>query len=96
MMPAGSATLLLEGLAGLCAGFAFGLLYFKGLWWQVRRFEVQRRPLVLIGVMALRFALLGGGLLLAALAGAVPLLTAALGVLAGRWLVMRQVRRVMP
>ncbi|MCW0182745.1 ATP synthase subunit I [Zavarzinia sp.] len=86
----------LEGLAGLAAGLAFGILYFRGLWWQVRRFEARRRPLVLIGVMIGRFALLGGGLVLAALAGAVPLLTAALGVLGGRALVMRRVRMAAP
>ncbi|PWR25741.1 ATP synthase subunit I [Zavarzinia aquatilis] len=95
-MPADSATMLLQVLAGLAAGVAFGLLYFKGLWWQVRRFEARRRTLALVGVMVLRFALLGGGLLLAALAGAVPLLSAAVGILAGRWLVMRQVRGARP
>lgn len=95
-MTSATVTLVLEGLAGFGAGFVFGLLYFRGLWWQVRHFEARRRPLLLIGVMIARFALLGGGLLLAALAGVVPLLTTALGVLGGRALVMRRVGMAAP
>jgi len=85
--------MLVSLLAHLAAGIALGILYFRGLWRNVRRFAGGGRAATALALMAGRFALLGGLLTLASLEGALPLLMMALGVLVGRSVVMRRVRQ---
>ncbi len=80
----------------LGAGFVLGILYFRGLWWSVRRFFDGGSLVATIALMIGRFVLLGGLMTLAGLEGAPPLLMLALGVLAARAVVMRRVRGVTP
>ena len=85
--------------AHLAAGFALGVLYFRGLWWSARRFTgacAGGGRATTIALMIGRFALLAGLLTLASLEGALPLLVMALGVLVARSAVMRRVREVTP
>ena len=88
--------MLLSLLAHLAAGIALGILYFRGLWRNVRRFAAGGRAAATIALMVGRFALLGGLLTLASLEGALPLLVMALGVLIARSAVMRRVRQAAP
>lgn len=83
MMPA-----LLIG-THLAAGIGLGLCYFRALWWSVRR-RAGGAP-ALAAIMA-RVAMLVAILALVSREGALPLLATAAGVLAGRFVVMRQVR----
>ena len=84
-------------LAGhLAAGIALGMLFFRGLWWQVERLSGDGRVLKTIALMIGRMVVLGGVLTLASLEGALPLLAMALGVIAGRAIVMRKVREAAP
>jgi len=78
------------------AGILLGILYFRGLWWSVRRFSHSDRLVATLALMIGRFVLLGGLMTLASLEGALPLLVLALGVLAARSVVMRRVREVTP
>ena len=80
----------------LGAGIVLGILYFRGLWWSVRRFAHSGSLVATIALMIGRFVLLGGLMTLASLEGALPLLLLALGVLAARAAVMRSVREVTP
>ena len=73
-----------------------GVLYFRGLWWNARRFAAGGRATTTIALMIGRFVLLGGLLTLASLEGALPLLVMALGVLIARSVVMRRVREAAP
>jgi F1F0 ATPase subunit 2 len=83
---------VLLGLAiHLGAGFGLGLLYFRSLWWSVRRFA-DRGFLVATIVLIGRFALIGGVLTLASFEGALPLLAMALGVVIARVAVTSRVR----
>ncbi|WP_020176295.1 ATP synthase subunit I [Methyloferula stellata] len=72
------------------AGVGLGLVYFRALMWNARLFALGGRVTTAIGLMIGRFALLGVLLIAASLEGALPLLITALGVLLGRWLVMRR------
>jgi F1F0 ATPase subunit 2 len=76
----------------LAVGIALGILYFRGLWWNVAWLTDDRRVMATIASIFGRFALLAGLLTLASLQGALPLLSTALGVLAGRSIVMRSIR----
>ncbi len=83
--------------AHLAAGIGFGVLYFRGLWWNTRRFtQGGERVTTTIALMLGRFALLGGALTLASLEGALPLLVMALGILIARSVVIRKVREAAP
>ena len=82
--------------AHLAAGIVLGVLYFRSLWWNARRFTGGGRATTTIALMIGRFALLGGLLTLASLEGALPLLVMALGVLIARSVVMRRVREAAP
>jgi F1F0 ATPase subunit 2 len=86
----------LDLLAHLTAGIALGILYFRGLWRNVRRFAGGGRAAAIIALMIGRFALLGGLLTLASLEGALPLLVMTLGVFIARAVVMRRVRQAAP
>ena len=87
---------LLDLAIHLAAGIASGVLYFRGLWWNVMRLTGNGRVTVTVALMIGRFVLLGGLLALASLEGALPLLTMALGVLIGRAIVMRSTREAAP
>jgi F1F0 ATPase subunit 2 len=86
---------MLLGLAAhLAAGVVLGVLYFRSLWWNARRFAAGDRAATTIAVMIGRFVLLGVLLTLASLEGALPLLVMALGVLIARSVVMRKIREI--
>jgi hypothetical protein len=76
----------------LALGTALGVLYFQTMWRGVRLLAGRRPLKAVIVAMLARFAILGGILALTALEGATPLLATALGIMAGRFLVMRRVR----
>ena len=80
----------------LAAGIALGILYFRSLWWNVRRFTDGGGVLTTVALMIGRFVLLGGLMTLASLEGALPLLMLALGVLVARSVVTRRVREAAP
>jgi F1F0 ATPase subunit 2 len=82
--------------AHLAAGIALGILYFRSLWWNVRRFAHGGSLLAIIALMIGRFVLLGALMTLASLEGALPLLMLALGVFVARSTVMRGVREAAP
>lgn len=82
--------------AHLAAGIGLGVLYFGSLWWSARRFADAGRLRATVALMAGRFALLGGALMLVSLEGAGPLLMTALGILVARFAVMRRVRQAAP
>ena len=79
-------------LAWFLAGLAIGFGYFTSLWWNTRLFTAGGSARSAILLMICRFAILGGGLTLASLGGALPLLITAQGVLTGRFAVMRRMR----
>jgi F1F0 ATPase subunit 2 len=88
---------VLLGLAAhLAAGIMLGVLYFRGLWWNVCRFIGGGRATTTIALMIGRFVLLGSLLMFASLEGALPLLMLALGVFIARSAVMRRVREAAP
>ncbi len=71
-----------------------GFSVFHSMWRSVQALA-ERRPLrAVLFVMIVRFALLAEILALAAMTGAAALLSTALGVIAGRVLVLRRVRRL--
>ncbi len=78
--------------AHLLAGFALGLLYFRGLWWNAQQLAVGGHLITTTALWFGRFAVLAGLLALTSSEGALPLLATALGVLIARPLVMRRVR----
>lgn len=80
----------------LGTGMVLGILYFRGLWWSIRRFFDGGNLVATIALMIGRFVLLGSLMALASLEGALPLLVMALGVLAARAAVIRRVREVTP
>jgi F1F0 ATPase subunit 2 len=89
--------MLLLGLAAwFVAGIALGVVYFVGIWWSARQFADGGRVTTTIALSLLRLAVLGGLLALASLQGAGPLLAMALGVVLGRFGVMRRLREATP
>ncbi len=79
----------LDLLAPLAAGIRLGVVYFGSLRRTVSWFTAGGRTSTMIALTLGRFALLGGLLALASLEGALPLLTLALGLFIGRFVVMR-------
>lgn len=82
--------------AHLAAGIALGVLYLGSLWWSARLFAHAGRLRTTFALMAGRFALLGGALMLVSLEGAGPLLMMALGIFVARFGVMRWVGQAAP
>lgn len=82
--------------AHFALGIVLGEVIFRSLWFSVRRFAADVRAARLLALMLGRLLLLGGVLLLVSLEGALPLLTTVLGLLLGRFLVMRRVREAAP
>jgi F1F0 ATPase subunit 2 len=93
-LPGGAA--LLDLAIHLAAGITLGMLYFRGLWWNVRKLAGDGRVITTVALMIGRFAMLGGLLILASLEGALPLLVMALGLLIGRAIVMRNMTEAAP
>ena len=91
MLPA--LPILLALAAHLLVGVLLGLVYFSALWWNVQLMGSRGRKAAAIGLMLGRLALMIGLLGLASRDGALPLLLMALGVLIGRAIVMRRLRR---
>lgn len=87
---------LLSLVAHLAAGIVVGVLYFRSLWWNARRFTTGGRVSTTIAVMISRFVILGMVLTLASLEGALPLLLMALGVIIARSVVTRGIREITP
>ena len=77
----------------LAAGIGLGVLYFGSLWWNARLFARGGRLSTTFALMAGRFALLGGALMVVSLEGAGPLLMTTLGILVARFAVMRRVQQ---
>lgn len=76
----------------LVAGMALGVLYFYGLWWNIRLYTSGRNTAMVLALGIGRMACVAGLLVLASLEGALPLLASALGMLIARFMVMRRVR----
>jgi F1F0 ATPase subunit 2 len=89
-------TMLLSLAVHLAAGIAVGYIYFRSLWWNVRRFADGGGAARTIALQIGRFAVLGSLLTLASQEGALPLLVMALGVLIARAAVMRTLREAAP
>lgn len=82
---------MIGDLAALAAGVLAGAAYFGGLWWTVRRIAGVRRPaLLLVGSYMGRLAFLGAVLYGVLRTGIVHLLLAVVGILLGRWLLVRR------
>ena len=88
------------GEVGLAVHFAVGIVlgavYFRGLLWNARLFAEGASLRVTVGLLLGRLVLLAGLLTLASMEGAMQLLVTALGVFAGRYVVMHAVRRLAP
>ncbi len=78
-------------MACFTGGVGLGTAYFRCLLWSAGRFAAGGRVSVTAGLLLGRFVLLGGALMLASQLGALPMLATALGVLVGRFVVMRRV-----
>jgi F1F0 ATPase subunit 2 len=87
---------LLSLTAHLAAGIVLGVIYFRSLWWNARRFAEGGRVATTVAVLIGRFVILGAVLTLASLEGALPLLLMALGVLIARSVIMREIREIAP
>ncbi|MCF8485021.1 MAG: hypothetical protein K9G71_07390 [Rhodobacteraceae bacterium] len=75
----------------LTGGVGLGLIYFRLVRHSAEVMLSGRRagPLIGLALVLLRMAGLGGILIIAAMQGAMPLLLASLGLLIGRFVVMR-------
>jgi F1F0 ATPase subunit 2 len=80
-------------VAHLIAGIMLGVLYFRSLWLSTHRFIGGGRMMAAIALMIGRFGVLLGLLTLTSLEGTLPLLTAALGVLISRPVVVGGIRK---
>jgi hypothetical protein len=89
-LPAWATALILA--AHFAAGIALGIAYFTAVWWNARQFALGGGMVTTIALIVGRFVLLGGGLALTSLEGALPLLLTALGVVLARFAIMRRVR----
>jgi hypothetical protein len=77
----------------LAIGTTIGLLYFHAIWRSVRQLAGVAPMRATVIAMALRFAILAAALVAISLEGAAPLLAAGAGVMIGRFIVLRSVRR---
>ena len=88
--------MILRLAAHLAAGVILGIVYFRSLWLNARRFTAGGRVATTIAVMIGRFVILGMLFTLASLEGALPLLLMALGVLIARSIVIRKILELAP
>ncbi len=90
---------LSAALPGLAACFAAGLVlgvgYFLLVGWNAHLFAAGGRLKLAVALIVGRFAAMAGLLAWLSLHGAPALLVAMLGILAGRFLVMRRLRRAL-
>lgn len=82
--------------ACFCGGLGLGYLYFRALRLGADLIVRGGRPLFALGLRLGRLALLGAGFYLAVQAGAWPLMAALGGVLAAKWISLRQAERGQP
>jgi F1F0 ATPase subunit 2 len=82
-----------QSILGVAFGALLGACYFQTLWWNVHLLT-SGSAWRAIGLHILRFGVLVASLYAVSRFGAVPLIFAAMGVLAGRALVLRRVRRL--
>ncbi len=82
----------LLAFAHFAIGVMLGFVYFRSLWWNARLLAAGV-PTLTAAWMAGRLTLLACVLALMSLEGATALLTTGLGVLAGRAIILRQVRK---
>lgn len=77
----------------LASGFGIGLIYFRMVRHSADLMLSGRRggPVVGLALVLVRMAGLGGVLIIAAMQGSGPLLAATLGLLIGRYVLMRRV-----
>ena len=76
----------------LVLGLAAGVLYFASLWWTSQALAVSGLTAGTAALVICRMALLACVLFLVSRQGAMPLLMMALGIFAGRAIVMRSTR----
>ena len=79
-------------LASLAAGLVLGTAYFRTGRWTTDRFVSGRATSTIAAMIVARFALLAAILTLISLAGAMPLLATALGILIARTAILRGAR----
>ena len=79
--------------ANLLAGYGVGRLYFLALWRSARGFTAGGSIIVLVALSVGRLAVIGTALTLASFEGALPLLSAAGGVLIARAVALRRSRQ---
>lgn len=83
-------------LVGFFAGVLLGFIYFQGLWWSVSRLtQVKNRKMFLFISWLGRSAVLFGGLYLAARYDYRYLLSAFIGLIAIRTVIVRRVKKQM-
>jgi len=88
---------ILSLVAGFFAGLLLGAAHLGSLRWNTHLLARGGRVGVSLGLMVLRFAVLGAGLALAAWLGTGILLVVALGVLVARGVILRmELRRISP
>ncbi len=81
---------LLANFFSAIAGVLFGLLFFGGLWWTLRRALTSPRPALWFGASALlRFAIVTAGFVVISAGHWQRLLMCLIGFWAARWLVQR-------
>ncbi len=80
--------------AHLAAGIVVGVIHFRSLWWNARRFTIGGRVATTIAVMIGRLVILGVVLTLVSLEGALPLLLMALGILIARFVVVHRIGEI--
>ncbi len=80
-----------QALSGLAVGGLLGLFHFGALWWNVG-YLANGSVLRALVVQLLRFAVLAGALYGVAQLGALVLLSAAIGILVARSLILRRVK----
>ncbi len=79
-------------VAFLVLGLAAGMLYFASLWWTSQRLARSGLTPGSAAMICCRMAVVGAALFLASRHGALALLMMALGIFAGRAVVMRRAR----
>ncbi len=80
--------------AHLVGGVGVGWFYFRAMWWSVGRLAGGTPTRAALVAIVVRFALLAAVLTLVSREGAAPLLAMAAGIIAGRFVVLRQVREM--
>ncbi len=80
-------------ILAVVAGLMLGLFHFASLRWLTRHYLLASLPFVM-AAWALRIMVLIAAFVLLARWGGGPLLAGAIGLLIGRWWIMRRVRKI--